>query len=140
MPERRVWPDIEQILVAYLSADTGFNTLVGGRISTELPSDFKAEKRLQLFLNPGGGYVDQLTKHLARPALAVLSFGSTKGEAMEVIQQALLLLDAASQSSHEAAVITDFGVVVGPSWSPDDPTDIPRYIAQVILTVHSIAS
>jgi hypothetical protein len=47
-------------------------------------------------------------------------------------------LKAMPAAQFDGAVVTLVSRVTGPRWSPDPPTDTPRYITDVVLYAHTV--
>lgn len=139
MPELRFLPDVESLLVVYLKADVGVSALVATRISTELPASFQAQGRVQLFRTGGVPDDDDIPGHLDRPSIQVNAFGATKAGAWDVAAETIRALLQAPTATHTRAVITKATRVLGPTWSPDPETDVPRYLLGFTFAVHATA-
>lgn len=141
MPELRAIVDAEEILLNHLKADTAVTALVpASRITTELPKSFTKQSRIQAFRTGGVPDEDDIPGHLDQPSLQINAFGSTKAQAHAVAAEAIRSVLAAPAATHSGAVVTHARRVLGPTWSPDPPTDTPRYIIGVILWIHPTGS
>jgi hypothetical protein len=139
VPELRNLVDAEVLLVAYLRADSGVAALVDTRVSTELPAGFRAETRVQLFRTGGVPDPSDVAGHLDRPSIQINAFGATKGQAFMVAAETIRAVIAAPKATFAGAVVSHATRVLGPIWSPDPDTDIPRYILGVVLWIHPTA-
>jgi hypothetical protein len=139
MPELRLLPDVESLLVTYLKADAGIAALVDQRVSTELPASFAPEGRVQLFRTGGVPDNDDIPGHLDRPSIQVNAYGETKAEAYDVAAETIRALLQAPAATHTGAVITKATRILGPTWSPDPETDTPRYLLGFTFAVHAAA-
>lgn len=127
--------DAEGLAVNWLVSSADLAEVVGDRVSTELPASFAAEARVQLF-RVGGVPADDGPQHLDRPNLQVNAFGPTKAQAWAVAALVVRRMLAAPRGVHDQGVVTKAHRVVGPTWSPDPETDIPRYVLGFVLHVH----
>lgn len=131
-------PDIEAALVSYLRETAIVSDVVGKKVSTELPDDFKDEKRVQLFRR-GGSAVDGNTESIDRPTVQINSFGKTKSEAMLVAQvSTIALLRCANVISEDVQLISSERLT-GPEWAEDPATQTPRYITVFAVVSRSVA-
>jgi hypothetical protein len=133
--EFRVLPDIEKALVALFKADSVVATAVAGRVSTELPSGFVPEKRLQVF-RTSGAPVD-FSEAIDRPVVQINAFGKTKADAWAVIVEACIALKKAEGKTFMDVFVAACERVTGPQWAPDPSTDAPRYFVTYGITAHS---
>lgn len=138
MPVDRELADVETLLVDYLLADATFNAFVDGRISTKLPSTFEAEKRVRLY-RAGGSEVDAESGEVDRALISTQNFGADDVEAFAVARKTLVMLRRTVTMPFDGAVITKAQRALGPLWSPDPETNAPRYLLDVLLTVHPTA-
>lgn len=138
MPPVRKLVDVELVVVEHLNADATLDALVDG-VATELPRGFPktGRPRVQVF-RASSTEVDAETGHIERAVLQVNGYGSSKGEAWDVIAETLRSLREAPTADHDGAVVTAVERLTGPSWSPDPTTNAPRYTASVAVTVHPI--
>ena len=121
-------PDIEAALIAWFKADPEVIAVVPrNKISTELPTPFVAENRIQLFRTTGGP-VDAETEVIDRPVVQINSFGSSKGTAFDVAQVVTGSLKGAEGKIQGDVTFYLSERLTGPGWSPDPSTDVPRYL------------
>lgn len=136
MPELHPPVDGEALVVAHLKADPALDALgVADRISTRLPPDFTAQKRIQIE-RVGGLPVDPETARVERIRIQVKGFGATKEEAYDVAAAAFVSLRKAAKT-HALGVVTAVRQDLALQWSPDPETDAPRYLFGVVLYCHA---
>lgn len=139
MPDLRELPDVETLLVDYLKADAEVSALVGTKVSSpNLPSSFKAERRVRFFY-VGGSSPTPATNHVERALLQFDCYGTTAIEAFDVARKTLAALLRAPSSSFDGMVVSAAEKSLGPVYDPDPDNDTPRYRLDVILTVHATA-
>ena len=129
-------PNVEMLVVDFLSnsaiviADIGAN-----KVSTELPAN-AVMPRIRVSL--AGGLV-RVRKHLYSVRVGLESGADDKTDAYENLISVLDALENTLEGALVAqgvvnAVEHDSGII----WSPDNLTDMPRYLTTVVLTVHSL--
>lgn len=143
MPESRALVDAEAVIIAHLSQDAGLlvvldSPAVGEEpIASELDETFPeaGEKFVQVFRATATS-IDPETGFLERVVLQVNSYGSSKGEAWDVIAETARALIDARTADHDGCAVTAVERLTGPSWSRDPSTAAPRYTSSWAVTVH----
>jgi hypothetical protein len=130
-------PDVEALAVGQLLEDPMVSALADDRVGVDLPASFPDGQRVRL-MRVGGTPVDAETEHLDRALVQVETFGSTKEEAFDLTLVVIDSLKAMPAAQFDGAVVTLVSRVTGPRWSPDPPTDTPRYITDVVLYAHTV--
>lgn len=62
--------------------------------------------------------------------------GGSKAEALEVVELALAALTGGLAGTHAEGVVTAALIGLAPTWAPDQTTDQPRYVADMLITSH----
>lgn len=138
MTASRPIPDVEKLVVAALLEDPDLASVVGTKVSTELPEAFPDGQRVRLW-RVGGTPADASPEWIDRPLLQVEGYGATKEEAFETISEAIEALHRLAGAALPGAVVTRVQRVTGPAWSNDPTTDTPRYLLGVVLYLHPAA-
>lgn len=127
----RVLPDVEMAALRWLKAQAELTALVGQRIYAKLPKapTFPAVRLMRV----GGTPV--IAQHLDVARLQVEAFAPAKYDAWRVAataQAAIHLLPGI----HFEGVVTAVEDAVGLTWAPDNQTDRPRYLFDVLVYAH----
>ncbi len=128
-------PDVEKIVVAFLNADTDVvNALGEHRVFTEIPAG--ATMPCVRVTLAGGNTI--VRTHLYNVRVGLESWATTKQEAYSNMQVVLTsmenTLDGALVSQGVVSALThDSGII----WSPDNTTNMPRYLTTINLVVHN---
>ena len=128
-------PDCEAVAIAYLLSDTDLGVLVDDRIYGDLPEG--AEFPLCSIVRVGGqpfggrpgGYLD-------KARLQISGWSELRDEAFAICASALGALHAIPQNQ-DTAVVGAVEDIIGPRQIPD-PTSNHRYVAEVLMTAHSV--
>lgn len=62
--------------------------------------------------------------------------GGSKAEALNVVETVLAALLDGLPGVHDEGVVSAVDVGLAPTWSPDQTTNQPRYVADVLITAH----
>jgi hypothetical protein len=136
VPEFRELADLETALVPYLKGDSGLDGVVHGRVSSpKLPEGFKAEERVRFF-RVGSSPVDPETDYVDRVVLQFDCYGLDGIKAYDVARKTLSAMKLAPKADLDGVVVTRVVRSLGPFWSPDPVTQIPRYHLDLVVTVH----
>lgn len=124
--------DAEAILVDWLDAN-----LVTAGVSTAKPANLEDDLPWVTVRRVGSTFVDG-TGRLERVRLDVDAYAATEVEAAELIAWAVAATYDLGDASfvHDAGVITDTGVDLGPLNVPDPDTGTAHYVATVALFGH----
>lgn len=143
MPRVRPPVDLETVLVGELEQDADLGAVVGGvgdaaRVSTRLPSSFRAEGRVKL--ERAGGGAQGWPDHIERALVNVHTYGGDDAEAWAVAAQVVRAMAELEGRVVAGGVITAVERLLGPAWLPDpDASDAPRYLLQFAITAHPTA-
>lgn len=128
-------PDVEKIVTSFLNADPDVVDALGEhRVFTEIPANVTMPCiRVTL---AGGNTV--VRTHLYNVRVGLESYSGTKQEAYSNLQVVLTALentlDGALVSGGVVSAVThDSGII----WSPDNVTNMPRYLTTLSLIVHN---
>lgn len=130
-------PNIESLLVDYLSDDVTVGGLATGGIGTELPAGDLGLPRLTLELLPGS-VVDADTAHVWRLPIQLAGWAprTGKAQARDLTHEGLRALLEAPEATHALGVVTAARVELSPWWNPDVDTDLARYMTTVGVFAH----
>lgn len=134
-----VLPDVERICIAYLTDHTEVDALVDGRVYSD-PFD-KVVRPFLTVRRIGGAAA---FPHWVDTALIEVSAWSWDRGGISGRQEARLICETAVAALHDMPAIDDGGLAVrchvadqtGPRSVPDPDTGKPRFIAEVLVTVH----
>lgn len=62
--------------------------------------------------------------------------GGSKKEALTILETALAALVGGLVGIHDEGVVSAVDVGLAPTWAPDDSTDQPRYVSDVLIVAH----
>ncbi len=119
-------PDAELLAIDWLDAhaDIGSSVKVGTR-KTTLPG---------LVVTRIGG-VPLYPGRVDKPRLDVEAWASSRTAAYDLAAAAYAVLHAMPSGTHTNAVVTAVRDFLGLTWQPDPPTDTPKWLFSVELTV-----
>lgn len=126
-------PDVEAMLVGYLSADAEVIAAVGAdAVSTEIPPG-AAMPRIRLTLSGGD---PTIPGWLHNVRVNIEAYADTKPAAFDAIAAVLERAEALTNTIQSGIVISVCEQETALAWAPDPLTELPRYIVGIILTVH----
>lgn len=132
-------PDVEAVLIDYLNSNSEVNALVSGRVYAE-PFD-KVVRPFLTVLRIGGR---SGTPHWIDTAQVEISGWSKDRSGVSGRQEARLICETALAALHEIppvdtyndAVIANVADSTGPRSIPDRVAGLPRFVAEVFVTLH----
>lgn len=124
-----MFPDIEQLLVAYL------NEVTDERVVTDLPSNLDQILPVVRLIRVSGADNDY---KLDRPIVDVDVFAKDRAEAFGLARrvQALLRFELPT-ITRPGGVVTAVSTIVGPRWLPDTNTNLRRVQATYEVVAHA---
>jgi hypothetical protein len=130
-PDLRILGDVELLAVEWLKAQAAIVAEVDARVYTALPHK-PAFPAIRLFRV--GGFLP-IEQHLDVPRLQVEAFALSRYDARIVAATAQAALHAMT-GVHAEGVVTAVLDGTGLTWSPDPPTNRPRYLFDVLVYIH----
>ena len=131
--------DVEAALVRYFREDPHVAALTSGNVAGELPDNFDTANELPFLrlFRVGGNFVDGNTGRLERARVQLDCWARTKAEAFDLANVTVrCAFDLAAGIDVAGLVFTDVRVELGPTWSPDPETDLPRYLLTLAFFAH----
>lgn len=134
------FPDVEAIAATYLADHADLTPLVDGRVGTEVP---KGATKPYLTVRRVGGRPPLLSSHrLDEAHLELMAWGEdpdaepfARDEAFDVCAAALAAIHDLP-GERDLGVVTDVRDILGPRPLYDPETSFPRYVAEVLVSVH----
>jgi hypothetical protein len=123
-----VLPDTEQALIDFLTAHPSLALLHGGRVATELTSQFTCLQVTSL-----GG--TQPWPWEASQEFAISAWGGDKGQANTLARTVVAACFELVGAAVTGGRVTGAAVRLAPLWSPDEDTSRPRYRTDLSFTV-----
>jgi len=126
-----MYPDVESLLVAYLSGRTGY------RVVTELPEDVDQHLPIIRVNRVSGTSVNYKCDH---PIVDVDVFAADRPTAHDLSEEmrSMLYLDLPTVDCVQpSGVVAGVTVLNGPRWLPDKNTHVRRYQASYQLVTHA---
>ena len=129
-----VMADAELVVVTYLKSHDDVTALVGNRVITELPAApiFPLLRVIRI------GGLSPAPRRLDAAHLQVEAWAATQETARLVAATAQAALWEAGNATNNGAVITGVDNTLGLSWSPDPPSNRPRYLFSMYVYSHPI--
>lgn len=118
-------PSGEVVFIAWAKGHASLTPLHGGRVATLL-NNTRPCLRVQRLGNP------QIDRWEDAPELQVEAWATTQASADQLARTLIAALPDI-QGTHTGATVSGWSVTLGPLYSPDDGTNLHRYIVDVIL-------
>jgi hypothetical protein len=124
-----LFPDIEVLLVAYLSGKTG------RRVVTELPADLDSELPV---IKVACGTGDDDSFRLDRSVVDVDVFAANRSSAASLADGVReFLLEDLHTAPRPTGVVTGVRTIAKPRWVPDPNPNLRRYTASYLVFAHT---
>ena len=144
MSDVRTLPAAESVAIAWLVPHPLLSELVGSRVYADVPEGATYPlvriERIGGGTIGGGHWLDSAHLQIsawAANAITEQGFGSARSAARGICEQAIAALHELSGVT-ELAVVTAVEDVAGAKFVPDPATHHPRFIGEVLLTLHPL--
>lgn len=131
----RVPADAEVVVTDTLRADAAVAAIVDDRVYTAIPPN----PAYPLLLARRFGGRLRTRNHIDSVRIQLDAHAETKADARLLVATAQKALHDAEGTVHDLAVIGAVDTVSGPTWLPDQPTDLPRYTVDLQVDLRPIA-